>query len=588
MPIRELPSQLINQIAAGEVVERPASVVKELIENSLDAGARQIEVDVEAGGTRLCRVRDDGTGIPAGELALALARHATSKIESLDDLTHIASLGFRGEALPSIASVSRLRMVSRTADASAASAVECEGGQIGAVTAAAHLPGTSIEVRDLFFNTPARRRFLRAERTELQHLQAIVERLALSRFTTAVRFSHNRRLLLDLPAAANRAEEEARIARIAGEEFMRGALYVERVSAGLRLRGWLARPTFSRSQPDLQYFFVNGRAIRDKLVASAARAGYQNVLYAGRHPAYVLYLEMDPTRVDVNAHPAKTEVRFRDPGAIHDFVRRTVDTALAETRPGGEIAKPVAEALLAQGEPTPRLASLFGSAPSAAPVRDALAGYDVLIDARAPAPVAATGSDGEIPPLGFAVAQLHGIYILTQTRRGLAIVDAHAAHERVLHERLLTQVTAGQVPTQPLLVPLVLTVAAAEADCLDAHRELLAAIGVLADRTGPERITVRAVPAALQGADVGSLLRDLLADWNMAEARGADRLLDGAVARAACHAAVRAQRALTVPEMNALLRAMEATQRADQCSHGRPTWTELSLQDLDRLFLRGR
>ncbi len=588
MPIRELPSHLISQIAAGEVVERPASVVKELVENSLDAGARLIEIDIEAGGARLCRVRDDGTGIPGHELALALARHATSKIESLDDLARIASLGFRGEALPSIASVSRLRVVSRAAGAAGAFGLECEGGAIGPVTAAAHVTGTSVEVRDLFFNTPARRRFLRAERTELQHVRCVVERLALSRFTTAVRFSHNRRVLLDLPTASGRADEEARIARIAGEDFIRGAIYIERASAGLSLRGWISRPTFSSRQADLQYFFVNGRAIRDKLVANAVRLGYQNVLYPGRYPAFVLYLEMDPERVDVNAHPAKTEVRFRDPGGIHDFVRRTIEAALAETRPGGEISA----ALLDEREPppgaAPRTVSLFAAGSAAAPVRERLAAYDLLIEARAPAPAAENGSDGEVPPLGYAVAQLHGIYILTQTRRGLAIVDAHAAHERVLHERLMGEVSAGPVPSQPLLVPVVLAVAPAEGDCLDAHRDLLGTIGIVADRTGPDRITVRAIPVALQGADVASLLRDLLADWSTAEPGGAERLLDKAVATAACHAAVRARRALSVPEMNALLRAMEATHRTDQCSHGRPTWTELSLQDLDRLFLRGR
>lgn len=579
MPIRELPPHLVNQIAAGEVVERPASVVKELVENSLDAGARQVEIEIEAGGTRLIRVRDDGVGIPPGELALALGRHATSKIESLEDLSCIASLGFRGEALPSIASVSRLRLASRVRAAPAGFAIECGGGDLASPAPAAHPPGTTLEVRDLFFNTPARRRFLRSERTELQHLQATVERLALSRFTTAFRLAHNHRVVLDLPAAGERAAQERRVARIAGDEFMEAALHLEREAGALRLHGWVTRPTFSRSQGDLQFFFLNGRAIRDRLVANAVRLAYQDVLYHGRQPAFVLYLEMDPTAVDVNAHPAKLEVRFRDPGMVHDFVRRSVESALAATRPAAAGVAPASPAL----PPAYRPGALFG--PPASVAGEALARYAELAGV-AEAPLAVR-DDGF--PLGHAIAQLHGVYILAQSAAGLVIVDAHAAHERVTYERLKAEARERGVEGQPLLIPLSLSVTEAQAGLIEQYAEVLGRLGLVLDRTGPASVTVRAVPAALQGADVAKLVGDIVSDWaEQGESRRLEQVMDAALSSAACHAAIRANRALTVPEMNALLRAMEATDRADQCSHGRPTWTTLSMQDLDRLFQRGR
>jgi DNA mismatch repair protein MutL len=587
MPIRELPSHLVNQIAAGEVVERPSSVVKELVENSLDAGAARVEVEVEAGGARLIRVRDDGVGIPREELALALARHATSKIETLDDLTRIATLGFRGEALPSIASVSTLRLVSRTRGAAQAWAIECDGGTVTGPVPAAHPEGTTVEVRELFANTPARRRFLRAERTELQHVQAAVERIALSRFGTAFRLSANRRILLELAAAPGLAGQEQRIARIAGEEFVGAALRIEREAAGLGLAGWISRPVFSRSQPDLQYFFLNGRAIRDKLVVSAVRTAYRDVLYHGRHPGFVLALEIDPERVDVNAHPAKLEVRFRDPGAVHDFIRRSVETALAETRPGAT-AVAVAAAPPAPSGPWSRQAAPL-PAPAAA-LREYAGRYAALAGPAVPdAPGRAREPGGVEAPLGYAVAQLHGIYILAQTTRGLAIVDAHAAHERVTYEQLKAQAAATGIPRQPLLVPLMVRVGERDANRLEQNSVALERAGLVVDRAGPETVAVRAVPVLLRGADVEALIRDLLSDWtDEGDSRRVEQLVDAALSTAACHAAVRAHRQLTLPEMDALLRAMEATDRADQCSHGRPTWTELSIQDLDRLFLRGR
>lgn len=585
MPIRELPPVLVNQIAAGEVVERPASVAKELLENSLDAGARRIEIDVEAGGTRLLRVRDDGMGIACDELALALARHATSKIESLDDLEHIATLGFRGEALPSIASVSRLRLSSRQRGAGQGCSIEVDGGGIGEVVPTAHPEGTSVEVRDLFFNTPARRRFLRAERTEFQHLQAMIERIALSRFATAFRVTHNRRSIFDLPAAHTREEQEARIGAIAGADFVGGALCIGHETAGLRLAGWISRPAFSRSQPDVQHFFLNGRAIRDKLVANAVRLAYRDVLYHGRHPAFVLYLEVDPARVDVNAHPAKLEVRFRDPGAVHDFVRRAVESALAATRPQVAGESP---AVTPAGGAGPSLSA--GTGQAAMRFAEQAATYAALASAspqQGPAPAAE--ETASLPPLGRAIAQLHGVYVLATTARGLAIVDAHAAHERVLYEQLKAQLHAAGIARQQLLVPQVLRVSPGEARLLEAHGAVLEQLGFVVEPAGPQSVAIRALPALLAGVDGEGLLRDLLADW--AEHGVSDRIgqvLDAALATSACHAAVRARRDLTPREMDALLRAMEATERADQCGHGRPTWIEMSMQDLDRLFLRGR
>lgn len=580
MPIRELPPHLVNQIAAGEVVERPASVVKELVENSLDAGARRIEIEAEAGGTRLIRVRDDGVGIASAELALALARHATSKIETLDDLTSIASLGFRGEALPSIASVARLRLTSRCGT-EAAAALDCEGGEIGAVRPAAHPRGTTIEVRDLFFNTPARRRFLRSERTELQHLQAVVERLALSRFSTAIEFTHNRRRVFDLAAAEGRVAEERRLVQILGEEFMAGALYIEHAAGGLCLRGWIARPTFSRSQPDLQHCFINGRPVRDRLLGTAVRLGYQDVLFHGRHPAWVLYLEMDPARVDVNAHPAKLEVRFREPGLVRDFVRRTVETALSGT-PSPMRPPPPLQPQAAL--PAARPLALFAPSGRAA-IEEAAAAYAAL-GVSLPAAEEPPAVD---QPLGRALAQLHGVYILAETAAGLVIVDAHAAHERVIYERLKARAHQGAGAVQPLLLQESLRLTAADAELVAQHADLLSRLGLAVDRTGPESVVIRSVPAELAAGDAPQLLLDILSDWRvLGVSERIEALLDAALATTACHAAVRARRQLGIPEMNALLRAMEATGRADQCSHGRPTWTVLSMLELDRLFQRGR
>jgi len=578
MPIRLLEGPLVDQIAAGEVIERPASVVKELVENALDAGARAIAVDVESGGIRLVRVRDDGDGIPAGELQLALARHATSKITSLEDLERVATLGFRGEALPSIASVSSLRLSSRARGAAAGAAIEVADGRVGKAGPAPQPSGTMVEVRDLFHRVPARRKFLRAEATEFQHVLKTVARLALSRFDVAFTLTHNRREQFALPAAAGRREREARVARLVGPDFVATSRHVEFSQAGLALEGWIGLPAASRAQPDRQFLFVNGRMVRDRLLANAVRLGYRDVSHGGRHPAWLLYLTLDPLQVDVNAHPQKLELRFRDVRGVHDFLFRTVERALAQAGQGDAPQAPVAGAA--------RLGGAHISAAAALALGEPLGMYAAV----APAPGArdAADSDGE-HPLGHAIAQLHGIYIVAQSAEGMVLVDMHAAHERILYERLKAAMDSGRGPRQALLVPALLEVTEGEALLAEQHARELDAAGFTVDRAGPATLAVREVPVALAGSDVAALLADALADLG---AGGTAHRIDGGqnelLANIACRSAVRAHRQLSVPEMNALLRDMERTERSGQCSHGRPTWTRLSLAELDRIFLRGR
>ena len=598
--IQVLPDELVNQIAAGEVIERPASVVKELVENALDAWARRIDVELEGGGCGLIRVRDDGAGIDSAEIGTALARHATSKIASLDDLENIATLGFRGEALPSIASVSRLTLVSRRADAAHAWQVQVRDGACSTAVPASHPAGTTVEVGDLFFNVPARRKFLRAETTEFQHAVRMLERLALSRFEVAFSLTHNGRSVWTLPAALSAAERLARVSKVCGAEFAAQVIELPQASGGLSLSGWLARPTFSRSQSDLQFVFLNGRFVRDKLLAGAVRLAYQDVLFNGRYPAYLLYLDLDPARVDVNAHPQKLEVRFRDSRAIHEFVFRTVERALAGTRPvvGSPGSAPLdwltASASytgLAQPKPSQAHFQLPHSP------RPAATGYPAAWDGASGSAVADGGPgnldsalepDGGSPPLGHAVAQLHGIYIVAQVPDGIILVDMHAAHERVMYERM-KQLLQGQTASQALLVPELLTVGAAQAQAAETHAAEFAALGFELTRLAPDRLALRAVPSLLVGRDPSAVIGDVLSDLvETDESRGVEESLNHLLGTMACHAAVRARRNLSVPEMDALLRDMERTPRADQCNHGRPTWVRLSIQDLDRLFMRGR
>ena len=589
MPIQTLPPQLINQIAAGEVVERPASVVKELLENSLDAGARSVSIDVEQGGKALIRVRDDGEGIAREELALALSRHATSKIRTLEDLERVRSMGFRGEALPSMSSVARLALTSRTAASDAAWRIEADGREPpAAAQPAAHPVGTTVEVRDLFYNTPARRKFLRTDKTEFGHLETVVRRLALARFDVGFQLRHNRRAVALLDAAADEASRDRRIADVCGREFLDHSLRLEFESAGLRLRGWLGVPTFSRAQQDMQFFFVNGRMVRDRLLTHAVRQAYQDVLYHGRHPAYVLYLELDPVLVDVNAHPAKTEVRFREGRLVHEFLFRAVHRAIAETRPGQQVPAPLLGG--AQGTAAPVAFAAPEQRSMGLPVAEHMRAYAALrpTDEAAPA-LAVESEDAPIPPLGFALAQLHGVYILAENAAGLVVVDMHAAHERITYERLKDAHDRDGIRAQPLLVPQGLQVSTREADAAERYRATFATLGFELDRQGPETLTVRQVPALLRDADAVRLVRDVLSDLI---ARGDSLRLREAVnevlSTMACHGSVRANRRLTQEEMNALLRDMERTERSGQCNHGRPTWRQLAMGELDRLFMRGR
>lgn len=599
--IQRLSPQLVNQIAAGEVIERPASVVKELLENSLDAGAQRITIDIEQGGVKLIQVRDDGSGIPQQELPLALASHATSKITQVADLDRIASLGFRGEALASIAAVSRLTLISRTAEAANAWQLSSSGHDtVAAPEPAAHPPGTTVSVRDLFHAIPARRRFLRTERTEFGHIQDTVDRLALSHFTVGVQLRHNQRVITLLQPATDHTEQQQRAAELCGRDFMEQALYMEHEAAGLCLWGWVGLPTCSRSQTDLQYFFVNGRAVRDRLAAHAVRQAYQDVLYHGRHPAYLLFLQIDPALVDVNAHPAKHEVRFRDPRLVHDFLFRSLNKVLADTRAGyPHTAAPPNTALTASPSAAQPQRLMGATHQRSLPlqVNETLSAYQQLhpqTPMPATIPDAATAStaplaEASIPPLGYALAQLHGIYILAENTDGLIVVDMHAAHERITYEHLKTELEREGIPNQPLLLPISVQLNARERQAVEAHTDLLVKLGLEIAPLGPESIAVRSVPALLAEADIAQLVRDVLADLLTYEySNRVQELLNKMLSAMACHGSVRANRRLTLTEMNALLRSMERTERSGQCNHGRPTWTHLRLGDLDKLFLRGR
>ena len=598
--IRQLPDTLVNQIAAGEVVERPASVVKELVENALDAGARRIDIDLEEGGVRLIRIRDDGGGIDASELPLAISRHATSKIRSIDDLESVATLGFRGEALPSVASVSRFRLASRRNGAEHGAVLQVDGGKHGEVVPHSHPPGTTVEVRDLFYNVPARRKFLRTERTELAHIEEWLRSLALARPDVEIRVSHNGK-----PSRRWKGEgdllSDVRLHEALGQDFARNALRVDHAGAGLRLHGWIAQPAYNRASADQQYLYVNGRAVRDRNVAHAVRQAYSDVLFHGRHPAYVLFLEMDPRGVDVNVHPAKHEVRFRESRLVHDFVYRALHAALAETRAGSAVASGApaqAGTATAWSMPAPQQDAIglrINDAPAAYAALYAPQGDPASFAAGSPAmsqpmPHAMPqDAPGGMPPLGFAVAQLHGIYILAENADGLVVVDMHAAHERIGYEKLKTAHDGAGLRTQPLLVPSSLAVSEREADIAEREAATLAELGFEVQRSGPQSLLLRSVPALLAHGDVESLLRDVLADLREhGSTRRVAETRDELLATMACHGAVRANRRLTLPEMNGLLREMEATERSGQCNHGRPTWTRFNLAEMDRWFLRGR
>jgi DNA mismatch repair protein MutL len=605
--IRALPDLLINQIAAGEVVERPAAALKELLENALDARATQIDIDVAGGGIKRIRVADNGAGIERDDLPLAVARHATSKIASVVDLEAIATLGFRGEALASIAAVARVAIASRAAGRPHAWRIEVEGGSVGAVAPAALASGTTVTIEELYFNTPARRKFLRTEATEWAHCDEAFRRIALAHDAVAFTLTHNGRALQRLQAAGRRVRVEA----LLGEPFVRHAMIVDADAGEVRLGGFAVRPAYAASGPVAQYVFVNGRFVRDRMLSHALREAYRDVLHHERQPVYALWLTLDPRRVDVNVHPQKTEVRFRDAGAIHQFVRHAVERALAATA-AEQPAVSAAERLgIAAAHLPPRVpetgehardAAHRGALPATEPRRtgapeaqramaldanEPAAFYRRLFGARGEAPPPALPDD-DAHPLGFALAQLHGVYILAQNRDGLILVDMHAAHERIVYERLKAAFD-GRVPVQPLLVPATFAAEALEVAAVTEHREALDALGFDVSPLGPSTLAVRGVPAPLRDADAAALARAVLHDIReYGGSRALDARRDGLLATMACHAAVRANRSLSVAEMNALLREMEATERAGQCNHGRPTWYQLTLQDLDRLFMRGR
>ncbi|HKE49537.1 MAG TPA: DNA mismatch repair endonuclease MutL [Rhodanobacteraceae bacterium] len=592
--IRPLAPELVNQIAAGEVIERPASVVKELVENSLDAGANRIEIDIEAGGARLIRVRDDGGGIEPDDLPLAVAAHATSKIASFEDLERVGTLGFRGEALPSIASVSRFALTSRLQNADAAWRIEVDGGKPRAAVPAQHARGTQVDVRDLFYNVPARRKFLRAERTEFGHVDELVKSLALANPAIEFRLAHNGKPVRVLKPAHDENARTRRVADVFGDDFVAQSLVIEHNAAGLRLHGWVGLPTASRAQADQQYFHVNGRSVRDRLVAHAVRQAYADVLFHGRHPAFVLFLEIDPALVDVNVHPAKSEVRFREGRLVHDFLYRTLNDALSGARAGADATQVPA---YAEAEAPFRAYAAHVQESLGLGVREPQSPYGALLGeeralatahghAHVHAPLPQTGDS---PPLGYALAQLHGVFVLAENAHGLVLVDMHAAHERITYEKLKAAQEGEGIRSQMLLVPLTLAVSEREAAAVEERGERFAELGFDVARSGPQSITVRRIPVLLDGADVARLVRDVVADMAVhGDTRRIEESTNELLATVACHGSVRAHRRLTIAEMNALLREMETTERSGQCNHGRPTWVQLGMAELDRFFLRGR
>jgi len=634
MSIKQLPPHLVNQIAAGEVVERPASVVKELLENAIDAGSTKIEIDIEQGGLKRIRIRDNGKGIPKDELKLALSRHATSKITSLDDLEHVESLGFRGEALPSIASVSRMTISSKIVDSEQGWILSDDGQeQFSEPEPVAQANGTTIDVHDLFYNVPARRKFLKTEKTEFKHLAEVVKKISLSNFQVAISLRHGQNNSLSLQSAKDRQGADRRVAEICGPAFMEQSIYLDYEAAGLKLWGWVGLPTFSRSQADMQYFYVNGRMIRDRLVTHAVRQGYSDVLYHGRHPAYVLFLEMAPEKVDVNAHPTKHEVRFREGRLVHDFLYRTLHKALADVRPnteqevpeipsqsGGAFINNDTQSASQNLADQQHLSIPFAyekpqtGVPQSGGVAEQMAVYGRMHEApknhlgstklpplsedfvkrlapqvTATMPVDTATEDGGIPPLGFAVAQLHGIYILAENAEGLVVVDMHAAHERITYEHLKNSMAEDKVRSQPMLVPVSLAVSQKEGDCAEEFAATFQKLGFELTRLSPEQLTIRAVPSLLKDSNVEQLVRDVLADLL---AHGSSQRIEDEtneiLSTMACHGSVRANHRLSIPEMNALLRDMERTERSGQCNHGRPTWTQMSIDQLDKLFMRGQ
>lgn len=597
--IHVLSSHVANQIAAGEVVERPLSIVKELIENSLDAGATAIDVEIEQGGVRLIRVKDNGNGIHKDDLALALTRHATSKIGSSDDLQRLISLGFRGEALPSIASVSRVQIRSQHEGSEHAWQVSCDGTEkISEPSPVGHPQGSSVEVRDLFFNTPGRRKFIKTEKTEFGHIEALFKRMVLSRFDVAFSLSHNQRVIHRLPVADTDDKKLKRISMICGKEFINHALQVEFSAGELTMYGWIAKPTFSRSQPDMQYFYVNGRSIKDKVITHAIRQAFQDVLFHGRHPVYVLYLKINPQLVDVNVHPTKHEVRFRDSRSVHDFIYRVLKDALARKMVDGESLGAgfdskysVDNSSQSRDVNGPKYRdSYFSQQSIPLKVQEQIQNYTHLYNDNVRQDKEENLADDQtIPPLGYAIAQIQGVYILAENLHGLIIVDMHAAHERITYERLKSSFDENSVRSQPLLVPVSINVSSAEVKLAEKYHQFFESLGFQVEPMGEETVIIRQVPSILRESNVEQLLRDVLADIVMyGDTQRIMEEINNILSTMACHGSIRANRKLTIPEMNALLRDMERTERSGQCNHGRPTWVQMDMSQLDKLFLRGQ
>lgn len=618
MRIHQLTPRLSNQIAAGEVIERPSSVVKELLENSIDAGATHIDIEVEQAGIKLIKVRDNASGIHKDDLALALSRHATSKISVIEDLEGISSLGFRGEALASISSVSRLKLSSSQDDSGQGWVVSVEGKDMAAdISPVAHGKGTTVEMRDLFFNTPARRKFLRAEKTEFTHIDEAVKRLALSHFDIAFTLRHNQRMVFNLKAATTKLEKERRLAAICGNDFIQHVFAIDLQQGGMRLSGWIGDPTYSKSQAIHQYFYVNGRMVRDKVVTHAVKQAYQDVLYQSRHPVYILYLELDPQAVDVNVHPTKHEVRFRESRQVHDLIFRGLHRAIADLRPAELPGTPVSETRPDESEINSMEASqvLLGLNDVKPMLYDPSrkTGYEsawlaplmsvseqqrsyALLRSAVPnentptSPGQESSSEqNEMPPLGYALAQLQGIYILAQNKEGLVIVDMHAAHERISYERLKKSYQTQGIVSQPLLVPITLSLSQKEIGAVEEHQGVFVSLGLKIDILGSELVVIRDVPALLRDSNIELLLRDILADLlTHGSSTRTEELINELLATMACRSAVRANRHLSLMEMNALLREMERTERIGQCNHGRPTWVFKTMVELDKWFLRGQ
>ena len=598
--IQKLPDLLVDQIAAGEVIERPASVVKELIENSIDAGATRITVEIEQGGKKLIRVTDNGFGLNQQDMELSIQRHATSKIHNLEDLESLHSLGFRGEALPSIVSICRFSLISKTEESSHAYQLNCSGGKCDGIKPAQHTTGTTIEVRDLFYNTPARRRFLKTDKTEFLRIDELIKNISLSRFDIGFTLIHNGKIVRNSQGGEDQNLKKARISQLCGKEFFDNSFYIDENRHGMRLYGWVAKPSWNRASADRQFFYINGRMIKDKLIGHAVRQAYQDVLFHGRFPAFILYFDLNPALVDVNVHPTKHEVRFRESQQVHGFIFGSLNHALSQTRPGSELNSTNSlgfnTANLPQIDYSKMQSSMsFNPSGSYGSPRVAETGGSYLktiAEAGMQLPDfenTRTESSEDIPPLGFAKAQLHGVFIVAENKQGMVIVDMHAAHERITYEWMKNSMQESEIRSQSLLVPIAMSVSERETHAVEEYSEWFQKLGFEIQSASKESIIIRKVPSILIKTDIEELIKDVLSEIvTLGSSRKIEAGMNEILASMACHGSVRANRQMTIVEMNALLREMEKTERADQCNHGRPTWVQLDMKQMDKLFLRGQ